>query len=228
MNSCDSIRTLNLTVNPVVNKLYNVQICKGDSYLAAGKPQFQTGKYVDTTRSYLGCDSITTTFLIVNEPPVDFLPADTLMCLGKVLPIDLARYPSIAWNTGSSSPSFTITDPGTYSAKVIDRNGCSGEDSISVKYQRCVPVQVPTAFSPNHDGRNDIFRPVIPVVLKNYRLQIYNRYGLLLFETTQYQQGWNGLYKGEMQANGTYVYFISFVNDDGLAVVNKGTFVLLK
>lgn len=228
VNSCDSIRTLNLTVNPIVNKTYNIQICKGDTYLAAGKLQSQTGKYVDTTKSWLGCDSITTTFLIVNQPPADFLPLDTMMCIGKVLPIDLSRYTSIAWNTGSTSPSFIIMDPGTYSAKVVDRNGCNGEDSVNVGYQKCIAVQVPTAFSPNHDGKNDVFRPVIPVALKNYRLQIYNRYGFLLFESTQYHEGWNGIYKGEMQSNGTYVYFISFVDEDGFPVVKKGTFVLIK
>ena len=227
-NTCDSIRTLNLTVNPVVRKTYNAAICKGQSYKAGGAMQTKSGTYVDTARSYLGCDSITTVNLTVNALPSYFLPNDTSICFNKNLTINLSGYSSVSWNTGATTNAITITQAGSYSAVVIDANGCSGADTINVLFAKCIPIQIPNAFSPNYDGKNDNFRPLIGAPITNYLMQIWNRWGQLLYETRNYLQGWNGRYQGQIQENGTYIYHISFIDPDGVAVSKNGTFVLIK
>jgi gliding motility-associated-like protein len=228
VNTCDSIRTLLLTVNPVVRQTKNIQICKGDSYFAAGKLQTQTGTYIDSAKTSLGCDSIVTTVLTVNSLPANFLPADTTMCIGRTLTITLNGYNTVTWSTGVPGNSIDITQPGSYSAQVIDRNGCAGNDVVNVLFDKCIPIQIPTAFTPNHDGKNDIFKPIIGALLTNYRMQIWNRWGQMIFETRTYNQGWNGTYQGQLQPNGTYIYFFSFTDPDGVETMKKGTLVLIR
>ncbi|MES2332871.1 MAG: M43 family zinc metalloprotease [Bacteroidota bacterium] len=228
-NACDSIRTLTLTVNPVIHKTYDVKICKGDSYFAVGKLQTKSGTYIDTTKSFAGCDSITTTNLSVYPLPSGFLPKDSTLCLGKTLSINLSGYTTVNWSTGSTSNSIVISPPSaSYSVQVTDRNGCNGADTINVVFQKCIPIQVPNAFTPNADGKNDVFRPVIGVATSNYTMQIWSRWGQLFFETHNSSVGWNGKYNGIAQPSGVFVYVITFTDPDGVAVKRTGTLVLIR
>jgi gliding motility-associated-like protein len=226
-NGCDSIRTLNLTVNPVARTTNNIQICRGNTYFAGGALQSVSGTYVDSLKTTAGCDSIVTTVLTVNPLPVNFLPQDTVMCIGKTLPLILS-YPTVTWSDGSTGGSFTISQPGTYGAQVVDRNGCAGSDQINVTYIKCIPIQIPSAFTPNKDGKNDVFRPLIGAPVTNYKMQIWNRWGQLMFETRDYSKGWNGDLQGEQQQNGVYIYFFSFTDPDGVDVMKKGTLLLIR
>ncbi len=228
INSCDSIRTLNLTVNPVIRKTVNVQVCNGFSYLAAGKQQTKSGTYTDSLKTALGCDSIVTTVLQVNPLPAFFLPPDSIVCIGKTLTINLSAYNSVSWNTGVTDKIFEISNAGMYSAMVTDSKGCIGSDSIQVSFQRCIPIQIPTAFTPNGDGKNDTFRPLIGAPISHYHMQIWNRWGQALFDTKEMGKGWNGKYSGELQPNAAYIYLISFTDPDGVPVVKQGTFVLIR
>ncbi|HNF68452.1 MAG TPA: gliding motility-associated C-terminal domain-containing protein, partial [Chitinophagales bacterium] len=67
-------------------------------------------------------------------------------------------------------------------------------------------VVMPTVFSPNNDGINDWIGPNYSGDIKDYHLEIYNRYGQLIFETDEIAQGWNGKFENELQPIGTYVY----------------------
>jgi len=228
VNSCDSIRTLHLTVNSVVTTTNTIQICSGNSYTAGGKAQTQTGRYVDSFKTSKGCDSIVVTLLTVNALPANFLPKDTTLCLDKTLTITLGAFATVNWSTGSNSNTITISLAGAYSAQVVDRNGCAGTSVINVAFEKCIPIQIPNAFTPNGDYRNDIFRPLIGARITNYKMQIWSRWGQLLFETHNYAEGWNGKYNGQIQPNGAYVYFISFTDPDGVDVMKKGTLLLIR
>lgn len=226
-NSCDSIRTLNLTVNPNKNRTNSVQICKGDTYLAGGKLQTTAGTYVDSLKTSVGCDSVVTTILTVVPVPASFLPLDTTMCIGKTLPIVLS-YPTTLWSDGSTSNFFNISQAGSYTAQVVDRNGCKGNDTVNVLFNRCIPIQIPDAFSPNNDGKNDVFKPLIGAPVTNYRMQIWNRWGQLVFETRNISQGWNGKYLSELQQNGAYIYYFTLTDPDGVLIEKKGTLILIR
>jgi gliding motility-associated-like protein len=225
---CDSITITTLNVRPVIRADYNVGICRGESYFAGGQMQTQSGVYTDATKTAGGCDSITVTHLSVNPLPARFLPDDTTLCVGRPLTIDLIGFTSINWNTGSTLNTVTLTQAGTYSVQVVDRNGCAGSDAIVVEYKKCIPLQVPGAFTPNNDGLNDDFKPMIGVVPTTYIMQIFNRWGTLMFETHEPNKGWNGKTAGQLQPAGTYVYSISLTDVDGTMAARKGTLVLIR
>jgi gliding motility-associated-like protein len=99
---------------------------------------------------------------------------------------------------------------------------------IKVSFAKCIALQIPNAFTPNNDGKNDVFRPLLGVPPKNYTLQIYSRWGQLMFETHDATKGWNGKLSGELQQSGTYIYLITLIDPDGVLVVKKGTLVLIR
>ena len=90
-------------------------------------------------------------------------------------------------------------------------------------------ILLPNAFAPN--GVNQKFRPAIhyPNSIRSYHLQIYNRYGQLLFETTNWSEGWNGKYQGRPMPQGSYVYRVN-VTFEGKAEAfrEEGVLVLLR
>jgi gliding motility-associated-like protein len=72
-------------------------------------------------------------------------------------------------------------------------------------------VWIPNAFSPDVNGLNDVFKPTFPAPVSNYYLQIWNRWGLRVFESKKSSIGWNGKYKDEPQPTAVYVYLITLL-----------------
>ena len=97
-------------------------------------------------------------------------------------------------------------------------------------------VWVPNAFSPNKDGKNEVFIPKAILifnqtgnVIKDYKLEIYNRWGEQVFESLDVNTGWDGTYKGEVCMEGHYVYKVRALALDGVTAFNlEGVFVLLR
>lgn len=71
-------------------------------------------------------------------------------------------------------------------------------------------LYVPNIFSPNNDGANDFFLPATNCILEDYTFSVYNRWGQLLFQTTNPSQGWDGRAKNELAAHDTYIYSIEY------------------
>lgn len=106
--------------------------------------------------------------------------------------------------------------------------GCvSSSDSVCVnQFPKFI---LPNTFSPNGDGRNDVFRPVKTFIhADDFLLVIYSRWGQQLFETTNILEGWDGLIKGFPAQNDAYVYYVTFVIKDGIPVTRAGTVLLLR
>ena len=91
-------------------------------------------------------------------------------------------------------------------------------------------VYVPSAFNPGSSHtENQKFIPVgVFINSKDYLFQIYNRWGQLLFETTEINKGWDGTYKGEDAAQGVYTYFVRFTTSDGQLFEKRGTVTLIR
>ena len=87
---------------------------------------------------------------------------------------------------------------------------------------------MPTAFTPNGDGLNDLFRIPIGIIVKLYQLVIYNRWGEKIFTSTDLYKGWNGYINSMPADNGTYIYFILGTKVNGSVVKLKGTVVLIR
>ena len=100
--------------------------------------------------------------------------------------------------------------------------------SQSVAYTREGDIWIPNAFTPQN-GNNQTFAPVVTFTKSNnYLFQIYNRMGLMIFQTTDINQGWDGRFNGEYVQQGSYVYIIYCTFSDGTSHVQKGTVTVIR
>jgi len=162
------------------------------------------------------------------------LGSDTSICPGGV-PLLLAdnintRFPNTQWrwSTGALSPSILVTTPGTYYLDV-SINGCKTADSIVV-LNDCY-LDIPNVFTPNGDGLNDYFFPrnLLSHGLTTFTMNIYNRWGQLIFETSNLDGGgWDGRFNNAEQPEGVYVYVIDATFKDGQKEHHQGNVTLLR
>ncbi len=143
------------------------------------------------------------------------------------------------WNFGDNlgisltqNPSYTYQDTGTFAVQlaVISNLGCKDSIIVYVTIEDEYLIYVPNAFSPNSDGTNDVFMPKGEGVTE-YKLYVYDRWGKLVFSTTDLLQGWDGrlLNKGnDIVQEDTYVWKIEAKNKRGQPKLLKGVVSLLK
>lgn len=116
-----------------------------------------------------------------------------------------------------------------YRVRVSDPIGCYGEDHLLVKVFKGQPdLLVPSAFTPNSDGKNDVLRPISIGITELHYFRVYNRWGQLLFSTQEQGVGWDGNFNGVKQGSGTYVYITQGKDIYGKLVHRKGTAVLIR
>ncbi len=107
--------------------------------------------------------------------------------------------------------------------------GCTDEISKPITVVYSCFIAVPSAFTPNGDGVNDFLYPLKAYKSSNLNFNVYNRFGQLLFHGDDWQQKWNGKFKGELQPPGTYVWTLEYTNTEtGTAVHQKGTTILIR
>jgi gliding motility-associated-like protein len=128
-------------------------------------------------------------------------------------------------------PPFKGLDTGTYIIEVIDQNGCSQQDTAFVGLQ--CPIYIPSAFSPNDDGRNDRFAVYSGVNIEILDYKIFNRWGGLVYERQNFfsnQQSlfWNGDDATESLNTGVYVYTIELINPSGIIEQFEGEIHLVR
>ncbi|MFZ1332780.1 MAG: gliding motility-associated C-terminal domain-containing protein [Flavobacteriales bacterium] len=121
---------------------------------------------------------------------------------------------NILWNTGSTEESIPVEGGNTYSFIATDLQGCAVLDTIDVFHISPIRADnfIPNVFSPNGDQKNDIFG-VDGIGFQDFRMEVYDRWGLKMYETTSIHKGWNGGLDnatGSAVPDGTYFYIISF------------------
>jgi len=185
--------------------------------------------YIVRVSNSFGCiDFDTLNIVRLNALPQNFLPNDTVICKGIPLTYTINGFKSYNWSNGSNTAKSTLRNIGKYYLNVVDANGCRGVDSISLINRGCVPFQVPNAFTPNGDGKNETFKPLLTQQLSNYLFRIFNRYGQIVFETQDVLKGWNGTVLGRKQPAGTFVYQIKFNDFDNAPQLLEGSFLLIR
>ena len=179
------------------------------------------------------CDTLfsSASALVVFSLPNTFLPADTSICTygGSLIINALPGFTKYLWNNSSINSSITITNPGIYWLEVTDQKNCKNKDSITVASKQCLKgFYVPTAFTPNRDGKNDLFRPLLFGNVKKYQFIIYNRWGEVVFETTDVSKGWNGDLKGRTQSTNLFVWLCYYELEGEEKKFEKGSVVLIR
>lgn len=155
--------------------------------------------------------------------------ADTTLCQDATLLLDATVEGAglYLWQDGAQGPTYEVARPGRYNVRAVVEN-CVLEDSLSVAW--CEPcLAIPGAFTPNGDGTNDRFAPVVQCPFPAYSLQVFNRWGQLVFETTDPKAGWDGNFNGQPAPSEVYFYQMAYREFPGEAVERRqGDVTLLR
>ena len=107
--------------------------------------------------------------------------------------------------------------------------GCKAFDTIDVKVYKIKPgLYVPNAFTPDGDGLNDIFRPVLVGMRSLKYFRIYNRAGAIVYSTNVQNKGWDGTFQGKPQDSGVFVWMVEGEDYLGNIVFEKGSVMLVR
>ena len=136
--------------------------------------------------------------------------------------IDTAHYEFDYWEFKNHTPS-----PNIHADSVSINYGMS-DDVIAHFIEKTSDVIFPTAFTPNGDGRNDILLPLGARYIKSLSVEIWNRWGQLVYSSTDPTSGWDGYYHGTEAQTGVYAYFIKYVTLKGDEKTSKGNVTLIR
>ncbi|RYM32061.1 T9SS type B sorting domain-containing protein [Brumimicrobium glaciale] len=188
-----------------------------------------------TVSNSAGTDQVITPITVLDLPTVTTF-GDTIIAMGGAA--GLIAIPNqqsfVLWEPNEDIDCDTciavIATPvitTTYYSYVTDFNGCVGYDSVTVHIAFEEIVDVPSAFSPNNDGQNDKLR-VLGIGIAEIDFKIFNRYGQLVFSTTDLEEGWDGKLNGEPLNQGVFVYTLSYTLIDGTTSEISGNVTLVK
>lgn len=166
-----------------------------------------------TARSKEGeCFTMDSILVDIIPTPVLRLPHYTLICLGSEVEIDVSvcNETRFAWGDGFKSLQRSITEEGNYTLTLI-RDKCEATGSIYVSVMDCLPVvEMPNIFSPNDDGLNDEFLPINTENVLTAQINIFNRWGELIYSGDLLNKGWDGKQTDRNVATGSYFYVLNY------------------
>lgn len=202
------------------------------------QPQ-QTINYVVTVRDTLGCtrpSRDTVRVLVIPELNVIAAPGDTSIVIGQPIRLVATGAEFYLWTPpyalSANNVQMPVASPEhevTYVVVGTDRYGCKASDSVHLKvYNLPASIYVPSAFSPNGDGLNDVARPILLGMKKLNFFKIFNRWGTQVYQTSQLEEGWDGTLNGKPQDSGTFVWVAEGVTFDGTVISKKGYVVLIR
>ncbi|MEX1202142.1 MAG: T9SS type B sorting domain-containing protein, partial [Ferruginibacter sp.] len=198
-----------------------------------------TIRYIVTVSDILGCVKVindTVLVTVIQPLQVNAGPSDTSIVDGETLQLLGTGATQYLWSPPTWLNNNAIANPVskpqaniTYYLTGRDGTGCLATDSIRVSIFNVDPdMYVPTAFTPNNDGLNDIARPILLGMKSLTYFRIYNRFGELMYATTEIGKGWNGIYKGKPQDAATFVWMAEGVTFKGQRKTKKGYVVLIR
>jgi len=188
------------------------------------------------SRSEKGCVD-TAEHVLKIYPFAPFAGNDTIIVLGYPYQLNAVGGDFYSWEPPdylsdplSRTPSVSFPDTGryTYRVKISTENGCKGSDTINIWVVKDGGILVPSAFSPNGDGVNDVFRPILIGYPRMNFFRIFNRWGQLVFSTSNVFEGWDGTINGQTADIGTFFWDISATDINGKKTQKKGDVILVR
>ncbi|NII29591.1 hypothetical protein HB364_31220 [Pseudoflavitalea sp. X16] len=197
----------------------------------------RTTEYVFSVWDDLGCPKPKRDTIEVTVRPRLFAFAgnDTAVVLGQPLQLNGSGADFYEWlpatylnRNNIKNPIAHLSNSFSYELRVYTQEGCFDLDTINIKVFRTNPeIFVPNAFRP--DGhQNNVLRPIPVGITQMEYFRVFNRWGQLVFQTTQHGKGWDGKLGGKPQDSGMYVWEVRGKDYTGKTVVKKGTAVLLR
>ncbi|MCE3279505.1 MAG: Protein of unknown function precursor [Bacteroidetes bacterium] len=198
------------------------------------------GSYtVTVTNTTTGCSSVDSVLVVAAPAPAASFSANPMSGTSP-LPVDFTNSSSLSntyvWNFGDGSalvaatnPSYIYTTPGTYNVTLIasNNNACPDTATATIVVYDDFTIVIPNVFTPNGDNNNDIFK-VYSTGVENLKGEIFDRWGLKLYDWNQINEGWDGRTpSGVVVVDGTYYYIITVKAQDGKEHLYKGFIQLL-
>lgn len=174
------------------------------------------GTYILTISDNLGCSQSDTIEVAYDEYPVVNLGNDTMLCSNESITLDGTQSLSevdYLWQDGSTASSYTVNNPGGVYSLTITNGQCEASDDVVVDFETCACyVTMPNLFSPNADGRNDDIRPLMSdgCEFTRYSYQIFNRWGNLVFTSSDFNERWDGRVSGELLPQDSYIWVLDY------------------
>ncbi len=187
--------------------------------------------------SLSGCPkpSFDTVLVTVRPQIFAFAGNDTAVVVGQPLQLNAAGGLLYSWTpatglnrTDIRNPIAILSDNMTYIVRAYTPEDCEDYDTINIKVFKTNPdIFVPNAFTPGK-RQNNIFKP-IPVGISNFEFfRVYNRWGQLVYSTSEAGKGWDGTIAGKAQDAGSFVWMVRGVDFTGRVIFKKGTMVLIR
>jgi gliding motility-associated-like protein len=185
-----------------------------------------TGTYTLMVSDYFNCaDTVAVALEVVPLPRANFPTINDTIYYEQTFQLEATPgYASYEWNTGDTTYYITVTEEGAYSLLMETAEGCLKLENVMM-INTFLPVLIPNAFTPNGDGLNDTFRPVATGdLIRQFSMVIYNRWGQLIFETSNPTEGWDG----KDAPAGVYSWVISYSDMLGKLVKMRGGVMLVR
>lgn len=204
-----------------VTKKFNVE---------GGNPLTLIGKTIH------GCkDTLYRPFTIFDNKA--FAGQDTTAAMNQPVQLHAHGGPNVQykWSPATGLNDATIENPiatldknQLYTLDAVTDKGCDSHSKIYITRYKGPDIYIPNAFTPNNDGHNDLLH-VVPIGIKSFAfMAVYNRYGQLMFQTTDKYKGWDGYYGGKPQEPGPYVVVARAVDYTGHDMVKKESVLLIR
>ena len=181
-----------------------------------------------------GCVGSDTSIIVVNKAEAN-AGNDTIVLPNTVFQLQGSGGNDYTWSpanglnsTSVSNPTGHVANDTRYFLTVKTIEGCVDTSSVQVTIFNGSAVFVPTAFTPNGDGINDLLKPYLVGIKTLYYFTIYNRWGQKIFSTNNKNAGWNGYFNGVPSTGNTFVWVLKAVDIIGKEYNLKGAFILIK
>ena len=228
-NNCSASDSIEVTVNdnPVVDLGNDTILCDHNSITLDASNQNATYLWNDLSQnssittdtaglywvkvSIGPCSTTDSINIDAQLSPIVDLGPDLDLCNGEEYTINAGKQNAYyLWNTGDTDSAIVVNTTGNYWVELSNYCGTK-TDSINIVFDKCdCEVYIPTAYTPNNDGLNDVFMPIYNCKILDFELLIYNRYGELIYTSENHQQGWDGTYNGTKAPQGVYAWILKY------------------
>ena len=244
--------TVNIVSEIIVKAGNDTSICKGDTIqlYASGGSSFEWSHGAmtqstavspsnNTTYSVIGksgtCDPDTDQVIVTVIEVIADAGSDKQINSGQSVTLNGSGGGTYQWqpgmgldNSGIANPVASPSVTTTYTLTVIDQYGCIARDVITISVDEiCGKLFIPNAFSPNGDGVNDVLY-VRGFCIESLNFAIFNRWGEKVFESTDPEKGWDGIYHGSDNNSVSFDYTLKATLTNGTTIEQQGTITLLR
>lgn len=215
VTGCDSIRWTDLTVVLLSKEIEEITICRDDSLFAQGAYQHTSGIYYDTvSEPNEPCRIVIETHLTVLNMPLqhpEIIVLDSGSCPRPQFELDAGvNPPGIFWDNQENTRIIKTKDTGWIHLEYLFCNHRL-KDSLYLPWRDCSCfIYFPNSFTPDDDGINDLFRPIHECPFHDYELTLFDRWGHVVFKTTDPFKGWDGKSYGIPSPIGSYAFHFRY------------------